>query len=193
MTKALYSEEDNVSLEKALENVTKINSNIIPEEGAVVLGNNATNMFNNIKDIFANENNESKKFTNFFTTGKGKVKYSLDGTVFSPETIVLLAGKRFEERYVKQLEKFIFTDKEELDPDRLIHLIFLVDFIKKGNYPIGITTGKHKHLLPKMVKALDTFFNKNYSVLSSIHVMFTGMSNIKQQPVEEVENDERRE
>lgn len=179
MSKYLYTEKDNTEANESVNAIVKAKDALIQNQGAVVLkGQDALGMFKNIKDIFTSE---QKKPTakHFFTHGKGAVMFGIDGTIFEPSTIVQLAGKRFEEKYTKQIESFVFTDKEELDPDKLINLIFLVDFIKNDRVPVQITTGRYKKLSPKIINALNTFFVKNYSTLLSIHAMFSGMSSIQ--------------
>lgn len=191
MPKYLYTSQDNVDLDRELEITNKLKNTIVPDNGAVILNLDSNKMFNNIKDIFTNEK-KPEEINNYFTVGKGKFKFSIDNTIFTPSTLTLLGGKKFEERYVKQLEQFIFTDKEELNPDTLIHLIFMMDFIKKDNFPITITTGKHRHFINKIVNSMNNFFKKNYSVLSSIHVMFSGMNQMHVNNQEQENQDDRR-
>lgn len=186
-SKNLYTEQDNEQLNTTIVNAVKNKENIIEEQGGVVLNSNS--MFTDIKDIFTKEQTE-RKFTNYFTVSRGKVDFGIDNTILSPSSLVLLSSKRFEELYLKQLEDIIFTNQEEIDPDKLINLIFLIDFIKRDSYPIRIITGKYRKLAPKITNVLNNFVNKNYSILSSIHVMFTGSSNgVHRQPVEETLND----
>lgn len=179
MKSHLYSAIDNQELNQQLSPIVKAKDTLIEKNGAVVLNVDSMGMFSDIKDIFTKEQESKPSATTFFTTGKGKIVFTLDNTIFSPVPVVLLSGKQFEEKYLKQLEAFIFNNHEQLDPDKLINLIFLFDYIKKDIVPITITTGKHKKLLPRIVSGLNTFFTKNYSVIASIHVMFSGMSQIQ--------------
>jgi len=146
--------------------------------GAVVLGAGNDQLFKNIKDIFTSP--EAKpKTKNFFTQGKGVTAFNIDNSIFSPTPVTCLAGKRFEDKYVQQLESYIFNNKDELDPDKLIALIYIVGIVHKGHTPITIVTGKYRHLLPKIIAGLNKYFAKNYSTLFSIYTMFNGMSTIQ--------------
>jgi hypothetical protein len=190
MSKYLYTEKDNAEVNNSINVITKAKDALIQDQGAVVLsGQNALGMFKNIKDIFSAES-KTPTVKRYFTHGKGAVIFSVDGTIFEPTSVVCLAGKRFEEKYTKQIESFIFNDKEELDPDKLINLIFLVDFIKNDRVPITITTGRYKRLLPKIIASLNNFFIKNHSTLLSIHAMFSGMTSI--QPPQDSDDDHHR-
>jgi hypothetical protein len=211
MSKTLYTPQDNADLATGLivgkpstgladtpqedptlaylnsqaKSINQFGKSTTSEQGATVLNSSNSQIFGNIKDIF-NKERLSPETKNFFTQGQGKLKFGIDGTIYEPTVMTRLAGQKFEEKYIAQLEKHIFTDKEELDADSLIHFIMLLDLIKKDQYPISITTGKYKKLRNRLITALNTFFKKNYSVLSSIHVMFAGMKNIQPTPTEDV-------
>lgn len=132
---------------------------------------NSDKMYSNIKDIFVN-NPGIKIKQNFFTSKKAKTNFNIDKSIFSPTPMVSLSGKNFRDKYLLQLEGFIFTEKENLSTDELFSLIYLVETIEKKHYPITIVTGKYKTLLPKIVSSLNEYFNDNYPVLKSIYRMF---------------------
>lgn len=191
MTKHLYSKTDDIAInseitpptqEQINEQLEALNNanltvNSLVQNSPTPVVSSSNQIFENIKDIFTNDK-EIKPQQKFFTPGKGKIAFNIDGTIFTPTPVVLLSGKNFEVKYAKQIESYIFTDKDSIDPDKLIHLIFLMEYIKKDQVPVQIVTGQFKRYQVKMVNALNTFFVKNYSTLSSIHVMFTGMTSI---------------
>lgn len=188
MTAVIYDEKDNIELNKSLSAVTAVKDNLVGKQGAVAFKLDNPAMFTNIQDIFTgNAKAPETKF--YFTSGKGKVNFGIDNTIFAPTRLTCLAGSRFKSQYKKQLEEIVFTSKDDLDADKLINLIFLVDFIKSGNLPVSIRSGAYRKLLPKIVDALNEFFMENYSTLFSIYSMFTGMTHI-QPPQQELSEEE---
>lgn len=149
--------------------------------GAVILGANGDRqMFSNLKDMFANNKTPTAKKETFFVVGKGKIQFGIDNTIFAPSAVVRLSTKSFEEKYLAQLESYIYNNQEDLDPEKLFAIIFLVGFIREGKFPIKLVTGRHRMQLPKIVAVMNKFFNKNYSVVMGIYTMFNGMT--AQQP-----------
>lgn len=193
--KALYTEQDNAEFNKKFseefnkdksETSTVIEKSpfgpdigMIEENGATVVKVDNPQLFNNIKDIFTNSIQPQNK--NYFTRGGGLANFNIDKTIFTPSPVVCLSGKKFEEKYLKQLEEFIFTTKENIDTDKLIGIIYLMSFITQNVYPITITTSKHKQLLPKIVFSLNKFFNDNYSTIFSIFTMVTNSRGVQQE------------
>lgn len=157
--------------------------------GAVVLGaNGSSQMFNNIKDIFAeNAPKTPRKREVYFVNHNTKIQFSIDRTIFEPSAIVRLSGKNFEQKYLEQLESYIFNNQDELDPEKLFALIYIIGYIKEGHFPIKLVTGKHRIQLPKIVNVFNTYFNKNRSVLFSMATMFNGMSAIQPQAEQKAE------
>lgn len=187
MTTVICDEKNNIELNKSLSAITTVKDNLVGKQSATAFKLDSPSMFTNIQDIFTgNAKAPETKF--YFTSGKGKVNFGIDNTIFVPTRLTCLAGNRFKARYKKQLEEIVFANKDDLDADKLINLIFLVDFIKSGNLPVGIRSGGYRKLLPKIVDALNEFFMENYSTLFSIYSMFTGMTHI--QPSQQEQNEE---
>lgn len=155
--------------------------------GAVVLGGNGSSqMFGNIRDMFEKPTVTKRAFETFFVSHNTKVHFGIDRTIFEPSAIVRLSGKSFEKKYLEQLESYIYNSKDELDPEKLFAFIYLVDVIKKGQFPIKLVSGKHRIQLPKIIATFNTFFNKNYTVLTGISTMFNGMT-VQQTPATKAE------
>lgn len=158
-SKVLYTEQDNIDL-----------NNSIEEFQPQVINVNNGDLYEGIKRVF-NEGQSVKRAEKYFTPYSSKYIYNIDGTVFTPTTLVMLSGKKFEEKYLKQLESIIFTAEEELNTDQLLTLVHLFSFINKKQYPIKITSSKLIKMIPKVVSTLNIFVNKNYSILYSIYTM----------------------
>jgi len=189
MSTRLYSKEDNEQFNSFIDFAKKVETpksliehsseapdNNLNTEDKEIVNEVDNKIFDNIKDIFLNESKTSELGV-LFTTGKGKTSINIDSTIFAPTPLTILFGKRFELEYTRQLENLIFTDKE-LNSDNLMYLIYIMDFIIKGKYPISVKSGKYKYLNGKMVSVLNMFFKKNYTVISSIYTMFAGISNL---------------
>ena len=129
-------------------------------------------LFQDIKDIFENNKIVEREKKKYFTLGKGVVTFNLEHTSLMPNKLTLFNIRKFEECYYEQLESLIFTDKETIDPDNLLHIIILMDYITKNKYPIAIKCNSSKSLISKIVPVLNKFFNTHYSVLYSIFTMF---------------------
>lgn len=177
----LYTEEDNINLSNQIEEVTsKVIENDLQLANDRQVTENVTNkailnndeLYNEIKDIFEKDKKIIRNNI-YFTLGKGKRIFNIDDTVFTPAPIALISSKRFEELYMKQLESFIYTDKDSLDTDKLFMLIYLFNYINKNQYPITITSNKNNKLRNKIVKVLNMYFNKNYSIIASMSTMVT--------------------
>lgn len=150
--------------------------------GAVVLGNDGTTkMFNNIKDMFTNDVKKEQKTETYFTGKNTKFHFEIDRTIFEPSPVVRLSPKQFEKNYLQQLESYIYNTKDELDPEKLFALIYLVGYLKEGHFPIKLVSGKHRIQLPKIINTMNLFFNKNKSVIFGIATMFNGMTQMPQQ------------
>lgn len=174
--KYLYTKEDSVNLSNKIEETTfraNKNNSTINKQQTTKLDNDE--LYNNIKDIFEKDS-VVKRNNIYFTSGKGKRIFNIDDTIFAPTPIVLLSSKNFEEMYMKQLESFIYNDKDSIDPDKLFMIIYIFNYINKKQYPITITSSKTNKLRDKIIKVMNTYFNKNYSIISSISTMFSSLS-----------------
>jgi len=194
VAKTLYTKQDNVELN---EHLSTLNDKIVTESKISVtekehlddsnntstINLNNNELFNDIKDIFTNQKPQSKVKI-FFTQKKGAISFNIDNTIFTPNPMVCLNSKRFEDKYLQQLESYIFNNEDELNPDNLITLIYITDIIQKGLTPITIVTGKYRYLLPKIISVLNKYFRENYSVLFSIYTMFNGTTIIQKQKEE---------
>lgn len=176
MTAPLYTKEQSIDMDeqirKDLERLNAANLKVTPPkegEAPIVLRNGVSSIA---------KAPEGKIFTPY----KGKLAFALEG-VLIPTPVVLLSGKNFETKYLRQLESFIFNNNDELDPEKLIHLIMLTTYVKMGNLPIQIICTKYPKHKERIVNAMNTFFTKNYNVLSSMCDMFTSSTSIAQ-PVE---------
>lgn len=158
-SKVLYTEQDNVDLNATM-------SEFQPQ----VINVNNGDLYANIKRVFQ-EGQTFKRQEKYFTPFSSKFIYNIDSTVFTPTSLVMLSGKRFEEKYLKQLESIIFTAEEELNTSQLFALVHLFSFINKKQYPIKITSSKFIGMLPKIVATLNLFVSKNYSILYSVYTM----------------------
>jgi len=171
-SKVLYTEQDNVDL-----------NNTISDFQPQVINVNNNDLYESIKRVF-NEGQSVKREEKYFTPFSSKYIYNIDNTIFSPNTLVMLSGKRFEEKYLKQLESIIFTDKEELNTDQLFALVYLFSFINKKQYPIKITSSKFIRMLPKIVGTLNKFFSANHSVIYSIYKMMNSITDTEKETAE---------
>jgi hypothetical protein len=135
---------------------------------------------NNIKSIFV-ENKKIERNTVYFTSTRGKFEFNIDNTIFSPSKLTLLQIKKFEDIYLKQLENYIYTSKEEIDPDKLFPILYLFSQLNKNNYPVRIVTSNFNKLLPKICNILNKFYNKNYSVVMSIYTMFNSFKDTEEE------------
>ena len=150
----------------------------LEEGGAVVLNNDGSKqMFTNIKEMFeAKANKPVTEKKTYFVETHSKFHVGIDKTSLEPLPIVRLAGKNFETKYLEQLESYIYNSASELDPDNLYILIYLMGIIEQNHFPLKLITGRHRHQLPRIVKTLNVFFNKNMTVLAGISKMFNGMT-----------------
>lgn len=160
----------------------------IENTGATVLSVANPEMFKNIKDIFNNGKVISEKPNYIFTTGKGKIDFNFDDTIFVPTKLVLLSGRSFEKKYIEQLKSILFNKNEELNTEHLISLIYIIDLVEKKILPISIKTGIYKNSINKIVNGMNTFFIENYSTLKSINVMFKGSDIFRQQEQKDAAN-----
>lgn len=162
----------------------------LSDGGAMVFNGNGatgTDLFANIKNMFTNNTPTPGATIKYFTSGKSKVQFGLDKTIFEPHVVVRLSGKSFEKNYLQQLEGYIYNAKEELDPNNLFAIIYLMGFIKDGKFPIKLNSNKHRLQLVKITNTLNVFINKNYSVLVGISNMFNGMTSMPPQAEQKAE------
>lgn len=107
-----------------------------------------------------------------FTRGKGDLTFNIDKSPLSPLRTAMVGQGTFEDRYLKQLNSFLHTDKNELNPDNLIPLLILVEMLNKGNNTIHVKTGKYKQLAGKITNCMNIFFEENEQILEAMFGMF---------------------
>lgn len=173
MTKFIYSEKDNQEFTEAMEKKRPTQEDLQKQLSSLT----------HIKDILTSDKVIQAVPISYFSSAKGKVSMNIDKTGLEPTTATMLAGKRFEEVYYNQLESFIYNDSDKLNPDRLLELIMLQEYIDKGTLPIKIITGKYKGLTHKLVKTLNEFFNDNGKVIKSMSTMFKGKAKAAEEAV----------
>lgn len=171
---SLYKKDEEIIINSKIENIA-IETPIV-----VNPSQNNNELYDNIKKIFS-EGEKVKKDNIYFTISKGMVDFKIDGTIFSPSKLSLLQPKKFEEIFIKQLESFIYNSKEEIDTSKLFPIIYLFSHINKNNYPIKIVTSGYNKLTPKICNVLNTFFNKNYSVIYSIYTMMNSIKDTEEE------------
>lgn len=103
-----------------------------------------------------------------FGSTKGKVNFSIDGTIFAPTAAVALAGAGFEKAYKNQLDNIIFSKEDDIDPEHLIHLVLLFKMIETDRYPILLTASRFNKLLPRIRKTLNDYILVNFDILNEI-------------------------
>ena len=183
---SLYKKDEEIVIKAKINNdqvdgELTVETPIVESLSPVTVVNN-DELYDSIKKIF-NEGENIKKESVYFNAFKGVHKFDLDGTIFQPSSIVLLQPRRFEELYLKQLESFVYSNKEEVDTSKLFPIIYLFSMINKNNYPIRIVTGNYSKLLPKVCNILNSFFNKNYSVIYSIYTMFNTIKDTEEEGI----------
>lgn len=152
-------------------------------DNAVVISPSKTNsmsdLFRNITDIYSEDKISQIEKTPVFTTFTSKYVYSLDGSGLEPTARTRLAGSKFEQRYLEQLESILFNNAETIDEVKLFALINLyghIDQISKQNpnAKIKLISSVYKNTIPQIVRTLNLFISKNKSVIQSSYRMFTG-------------------
>lgn len=138
-------------------------------------------MFQNVKKTTTED--AAKKAITYFTTGKAKNVFSIDGTSLEPNLKAMLGKGTFEERYYQQLEKMVFGD--DSDPTKMITLLMLVDNTSKLKGQIQLKSGKYRNTVTTVAKVLNKFLNENYPVLEAMCKMFNDASNIPQKEQKE--------
>lgn len=183
---SLYKKDEEIIINAKISNDQvngdpTIETPVVESPSPVTVVNN-DELFNNIKNIFS-EGERIKKNTSYFTMGKGKSSFNIDDSIFAPSKLLQLQPKKFEELYLKQLESFVYSSREEIDTSKLFPIIYLFSQINKNNYPIRIVTSNHNRLLSKVCNILNSFFNKNYSVIYSIYTMFNSIKDTEEEGV----------
>ena len=114
-------------------------------------------------------------YTIYFVASKSKYEFDVDGTIFEPNKIPFVNKTNLASKLQQQLEGHIYTTKDNIDENKLLIIMHIFNLINKGNFPIQVRSAKFRKLIPEIVKALNSFFNKNYSTLYSMYLMFNGI------------------
>ena len=141
--------------------------------------NSMSDLFRNITDIYSEDKISQVKKTPVFTMSVSKYVYSLDGSGLEPTAKTRLAGSKFEQRYLEQLESILFNNAETIDETKLFALINLYGHIEQiskqdPNAKIKLISSVYKNTIPQIVRTLNLFIFKNKSVIQSSYRMFTG-------------------
>ena len=125
-----------------------------------------------IKEMYTNKDFKlEEENINYFTLGKGKLNFLIDGSFLEPNRLTLLRVTKFEEAFYEQLKSYIYNDSDTIEPKFLFNLTFIYNEIKTGKHPIKLSTKKHKRLLPRIVKVANEFFKDEKGLIASIHNM----------------------
>lgn len=108
---------------------------------------------------------------NYFVTKKGKYVYDLNGTSLAPSKKTMLGGK-FKEKYRRQIENILFNGNDDIDPDNILPLLLLNEYINSGVVPIRLVMRGYSKLLVSMVEVLNDYFNEHKAVVDGIYNMF---------------------
>lgn len=108
----------------------------------------------------------------YVTSGKGKYHYEVTGTSLQPSAVSLIGGN-FETKYRKQLDSIIFSKLDNIDPDHLVPLLFLIDAKEKKSLPVKVSYQKYQKYSQRIAKVINSFLNDNVYVLHGIYDMFT--------------------
>jgi hypothetical protein len=119
------------------------------------------------------EQDDDTPYKKYFTVGKGEVTIDLDKSAIEPNVSVVLGGKKFADKYIKQLEKALYS-KDDTNVSDMITIVMYYKFILENKYPIKIVSIKHKKRLPAYIKTLNDFYNTNRVTIDSIHTMLNG-------------------
>lgn len=111
----------------------------------------------------------NQNHTKYFTLSKGKKVFNLDSTNLIPSKLTLLNIRKFEQSYKQQLEALFFNDRDMVDMKDIAFIMFLYGLINKGDYPIEVKSIRFKHLLSRIVKVLNEFFNEQKGFLESTY------------------------
>lgn len=178
-SKKLYQPNEEIVI-NVKSTVGKSDNIILEEQKTQSVSFDNSQIFNNIKNIFAEEKLVTRNDI-YFTSSKGVMEFKLDDTIFMPSAAILLQPKKFEDLYMKELESIIYNSKENIDTNKLLPLIILFSHINKKNYPIRIVSGNYRKLLPKVCKVLNNFLNNNYTVIRSIYESFNSIKDSEEE------------
>jgi len=173
-------EEININISTSLnakeENLEKINQNVVNTSIE-------NTIFEKIKETFIKENVNMNTSINkkYFSCKNAKYTFMIEKTILAPNASILISFSNFEEKYLNQLESYIFTNKEDINVEKLIVLCYLFSFINRNMIPICIKSNQYKKLLPKIIYTLNQFYNKNYSIIKSIYIMFNSLKDTKKE------------
>ena len=170
MSNKLYSpsEEINLSLSTALSNkqikTSDIEDTVVLEESSFASNIEKTE----IKDPFSFPVSAPRTPMRLVTHGSKK-SINLDFLPFAPTPVVLLSGKHFHAKYMKQLETYLV--KVDAQMAKVLALTTVYRDLLTASYSVQLVSSKYKNLLPKIVQVLNDFFKTNGPILASIDSM----------------------
>jgi len=124
-------------------------------------------------------NDSASKASVIFSDKKGKINFSISGTVLEPTRLTMVGKGKFSERYKKQLEGYLYTDGE-INPDNLIPFIMLLEASEDCKKTIRVTYKQNKALLKPIVETLNVFFKEQQNVIAGMRNMFKGAMTVQQ-------------
>lgn len=160
MSKYIYTHEDSQQLTERLNRLAPVSP---PPSGLPT----------HLQEIAHLSQGAVPKLT-YFTLRKGKITLNIDDSPLQPSAAVVVAGKRFEERYRQQLDAILYTEDEELNLASVMRLMTVYEFIERKQFPVNIASQKYPRLALKMVTVLNAFFHENRSTLKGVYGMVNG-------------------
>ena len=154
-----------------VEEVITQSSEVTDETKVIKEDKDTRELLDYIKDSSTKEEIEVEKNKVYFSISS-KTEVDVSRTYLVPSRLVVLSIKHFDTAYMKQLEGIIYTKKEELDPNKLMALIYLYEHIQKGKFPMKATCKNFSSLNGKINNVLNKFFNDNIDVIKGIFTMF---------------------
>jgi len=127
-------------------------------------------MFDSVREIMSQVPDLSVQVYFKAQANGTKAVYSLDDSSIGPNANTMV-GPGFDSKYAKQLGKILTG--EGLNEGQMMELISLYSLISKKQYPVQLKSRKYIRLLPKIVVALNAFFNDYRTVLRSMYTMFS--------------------
>lgn len=134
-------------------------------------------MFDSVREIMSQAPDLSPQVYFKGNATGTKAVYSLDDSSLGPNPNTMF-GPGFDAKYAKQLAHVLTG--EGLNEAQMMELISLYALVSKKQYPIQLKSRKYIRLLPKIVVALNGFFNEYRTVLRSMYTMFSSNMQAKQ-------------
>jgi len=184
MSHKLYEDGNNeVITKKPIENLLRPKPNTPTEP---IFPTNLSEVQSTAKVHKTTSDTKRTYFT--YKKSKGSTVLVLDDTEIVPNGSVILAGKKAKEKYIKQLEKLLYTKDEELDFDNMVKVLLYYNLCLNNKGPICLVSKKFPKKITTFVDALNKFYSSNEKTLNSILEMMNSKN--KEEPItlEELNN-----